>query len=895
MVVRYLLIAVWCLGLAFAQDYKFIVAYEDPADDVQAEYKGVLEEDQFLEGLIEPFNNSIALPENIGVVGAPCGDANAYWDPTARAMIICYELFDLMYAMFRDDAQSDEELFAEIFGATRFIFYHELGHALIDIFNIPFTGREEDAVDQFSTMLLLGSNDVGSALAGANFFYKFASVTELDQLVFWGEHSLDQQRFYGIVCLVYGSDPETYDFLLQRDRKGFLLSSDEGYLPKERAERCYEEYKAISSSWNTLIASYVPSKDGSELAIGGSTTPTVAVADVLETTDYAQTFSGTLQEGDDTLDNGEYFDYHELQLVKGQEVTFELSSTEFDTYLIVSAPDDFGYVNDDATIKVDGYLSKLTIPISTSGTWVIGVSSYEKGQTGDYQVGVVTYDDIYNEVVTDSLADGDSAYESGELVDYYDYPLEKGQRATIVLSSLDFDPYLIVTTPSGETLTNDDFENQFGMARLDFDAAESGTYTVAVTSYAKEEKGAYQLAVSDVGAPLPTTTVDAGADANGDLFSDLQEGTLSSGDSSYETGEYYDVYSYDFTVGQNIIVDAISGEFNTYLEVQYPDGEKFYNDDYKEDATDAGLDVLVEEAGTYTFYVSSSKAGETGSYAFYISDTGPQETTAQDTPGENSTGQDSTDVAADTGSVLFEDEQYGALSAEDSAYESGEYFDVYTYEFTAGQNILAGAISDAFDTYLVVDYPNGEQFSNDNYEKDSTSAFLEVVVPETGTYTFYVTSSKAGDTGEYGFYVSDLGSEATATTTTKPTGTQASTQDPVEEATIDITDLSSTKARNSNIGVLESGDDTLDDGSYVDFYSVDLEAGQEASFSLVSADFNTYLGVMKPNGEVLDLDEQQDQNRSRITLSVEETGTWFVFVTSLSTGEEGNYLLSIKK
>jgi hypothetical protein len=883
MVVRYLLIALYCFGLALAQEYKFIVAYEDPADDVQAEYKGVLEEAQFLEGLIEPFNNSIALPEDIGVVGAPCGDANAYWDPTSRAMIVCYELFDLMYAMFRDDAQSDEELFNEIFGATRFIFYHELGHALIDIFSIPFTGREEDAVDQFSTMLLLDGNDVNSALAGANFFYKFASVTELEELVFWGEHSLDQQRFYDIVCLVYGSDPETYDFLLQRDTKGFLLSTDQGYLPKERADRCYEEYKDISTSWSTLIAAYVPSKDGSEVAIGTTATGAVAVADVLETNDYAQTFSGTLQEGDDTLEDGEYFDYHEIELVKGQEVTFELSSTDFDTYLIVSAPDDFGYVNDDATIKVDGYLSKLTIPISTTGTWVIGVSSYEKGQSGDYQVGVVTYDNIYNEVVTDSLADGDNAYESGELVDYYDYPLEQGQRATIVLSSLDFDPYLIITTPSGETLTNDDFENQFGMARLDFDATESGTYTIAATSYAKDEKGAYQIAVSDVGAPLPMTTVDAGSEGS-DLFSDLQEGTLSSGDSTYKTGEYYDVYSYDFTAGQNIIVDAISTEFNTYLEVQYPNGEKFYNDDYKKDSTDAGLDVFVEEAGTYTFYVSSSKLGETGSYGFYISDTGPQDTSG-------------TQAGADPN--LFKDVQSGTLSQEDSAYETGEYYDVYSYDFTVGQNIIADAISEEFDTYLAVTYPSGETFANDNYNKDTTNGGLDILVEEAGTYTFSVTSSKPNEIGAYSFQVSDIGTEETVTatepTSTEPTGTQASAQDPVEEVTIDITDLSSTKARNSNIGVLQSGDDTLDDGSYVDYYSVDLEAGQVASLSLVSADFNTYLGVVKPNGDIVELDEQQDENRSRITLNAEETGTWFVFVTSLSAGEEGNYLLSIKK
>jgi hypothetical protein len=741
------------LGTAFAQEARFIVAYEDGADDIQIEYSNWLQDQRYLETLISA-SEHVQLPYDVSVVAAPCGDANAYWDPSIPAMIVCYELFDLMYAMFRDDASSQEELDKEILGATRFIFYHELGHALIDIFGIPFTGREEDAVDQFSTMLLLNSGEVESALAGANFFYKFASVTELEELVFWDEHSLDQQRFYDIVCLVYGSDPETYDFLLERESKGFLLVTDGGILPKQRADRCYEEYKDISNSWNTLIASYVPSKDGSEVAIATETEPTLDIADVLETTDYAETFTGTLEPGDKTFDSGEYYDYYEVELVEGQEVTFELSSTDFDTYLVVRAPDDFGYENDDATINVDGYLSKLTIPISTTGTWTIGVSSYEVGESGDYQVGVVKYDGIYNEVVTENLADGDSTYETGEFVDSYSYDFEAGQKATVVLSSLEFDPYLVVTTPSGENFVNDDFENQFGMARVDFDVTESGTYTISATSYEKGEQGAYQIAISNVGATSPETTVNA---TTGELFTDYQQGSLSPGDRTYESGEFYDAYNYDFSEGQIFIVDAFSSEFNTYLQAVAPSGEQVYNDDYATDgsSTDAGLDLEITESGTWTIYVSSSKVGETGTYDFYISEYDPNTQTTTDT--------------------------------------------------------------------------------------------------------------------------------------TNTTDVQASAQD------ISVTDMTSTKARESNIGVLEAGDSTLDDGSYVDYYSVDLTAGQEAVISLVSADFNTYLGVMTPSGEILELDEQEDASRSRITLNVEETGVWYVIVTSISAGEEGNYLLSIKK
>jgi Putative metallopeptidase len=878
---------IWALALA-QDNGDFVVAYEDSTDQVQLEYKNWLEGQEFLENLIKDFNATIALPQDIGVVGAECGDANAYWDPNARAMIVCYELFGLMDEMFRDDASSPEELDSEMLGATRFIFYHELGHAMIDIFGIPYTGREEDAVDQFSTILLLNGNEVASALAGANFFYKFASSTELEQLVFWDEHSLDEQRFYDIVCLVYGSDPETYDNLLQRDAKGFLLSTDGGILPKERGERCPEEYKDISSSWNTLISSYVPSIDGSDVpAINTqSDEPVVTLADAVNTTAYAESFSGTLESGDDTLDDGEYFDYYEVELLQGQEVTFELSSADFDTYLVVSAPDDFGYVNDDSTINVDGYLSKLTIPISITGTWRIGVSSYEKDQSGNYTVGVVKYDSIYNEVLPETLADGDSTYETGEFVDSYDYTFEAGQNATVVLSSLDFDPYLVVTTPSGETIVNDDYENQFGMARVDFEATESGVYTISATTYETGETGAYQIAISNVGASQDTVEVlEAGTyELNSENF-DFQEGALEPGDTTFKTEEYFDTFSYDLiNEGQTLTITLTSLDFDAFLMAESPSGETFSNDDYADGSTLARLDLPITETGTWTFYVTSSKPNETGLYEFTIMDIGDDTETSSPDP---------------SNPEMFSDFEFGTLEDGDSTFETNEYYDVFSYDLSAGQSIVARLESDVFNTFIMAVPPTGDPISNDDEEDGVTNSLLTLDITQAGTWDFYITSSQVGETGDYVFTIADAATVAGMDTA--PADDQ-STQEPVIEESsteinpdVTVTDMTTTKARSTNMGALASGDNTLEDGSYVDYYTVDLQAGQEASFGLVSADFETYIGVMKPSGELLELDEQQDASRSRITLNVEETGTWFVFVTSVSAGEEGNYLLSIKK
>ena len=70
-----------------------------------------------------------------------------------------------------------------------------------------------------------------------------ASVTaEVDESEFAGEHSLSQQRYYTLTCLVYGSDTEKYANLLEDE-----------WLTPERAEQCPAEFERLSTSWYALL------------------------------------------------------------------------------------------------------------------------------------------------------------------------------------------------------------------------------------------------------------------------------------------------------------------------------------------------------------------------------------------------------------------------------------------------------------------------------------------------------------------------------------------------------------------------------------------------------------------------------------------------------------------
>jgi hypothetical protein len=227
----------------------FVVKYEATENEDYRELEAIFKEVRLLEDTVQELNNVFALPAQVPVVFRECGDVNAFYDPEAREIALCWELVEYYAGMFLSEDQTEQE--AEeggeaVAGATLFTFFHELGHALIDLYDLPVTGREEDAVDQLATMILLEGGEEGetAALNGA-----WSFLTEEDaeaELAFWDEHALDEQRFYNIVCWSYGKNPEGLQDLV-----------DDETLPEGRAERCPSEYDRMSRSWNSLLEPYV--------------------------------------------------------------------------------------------------------------------------------------------------------------------------------------------------------------------------------------------------------------------------------------------------------------------------------------------------------------------------------------------------------------------------------------------------------------------------------------------------------------------------------------------------------------------------------------------------------------------------------------------------------------
>lgn len=204
-------------------------------------YLRLVTDEKLLQEAVDTVNGLVTLPRNMDVSFQECGKANAFYSPKTGNITYCYELVRL-FDQLSKNLKTPEEQQRLIRGAVFFVFFHEFGHALIHELKLPTTGREEDVVDQFATLLLLEQGERGeeAALSGAAFFLLLSGLPE-NKPDFWDEHSLDAQRFYNISCWLYGASPFRQVNLVAK-----------GLLPAARAARCGDEFTQLRSSWKTI-------------------------------------------------------------------------------------------------------------------------------------------------------------------------------------------------------------------------------------------------------------------------------------------------------------------------------------------------------------------------------------------------------------------------------------------------------------------------------------------------------------------------------------------------------------------------------------------------------------------------------------------------------------------
>ena len=202
-------------------------------------------ESKTLDKAADKLNRALKLPRDIKLRSRDCGEVNAFYSPRDHSITFCYELMDYFYRLYRSDGDSDQRANERMQKAMTFVFLHEVGHALIDNYDLPITGNEEDAADRCSAYICieeLGESGVESIIAAADAFSIESKMARNRKRNMADEHLLQEQRFFNSLCMIYGSNPAKY----ARLRRNKLL-------PDRRARRCPNEYGRMSRSWSQLL------------------------------------------------------------------------------------------------------------------------------------------------------------------------------------------------------------------------------------------------------------------------------------------------------------------------------------------------------------------------------------------------------------------------------------------------------------------------------------------------------------------------------------------------------------------------------------------------------------------------------------------------------------------
>lgn len=201
------------------------------------------------------------------------------------------------------------------------------------------------------------------------------------------------------------------------------------------------------------------------------------------------TLSGQLTTDDHRREEAQYYDAHTVDVESACSIRVWLDSDEFDAFLVVKTPNGVELTNDDN----EGSNSFIEVLADEPGTYTIWASAYEAESTGSYKLVIDQSDEISIDRTEGRLVPRDEQLPKGEYVDVITKKIDTKEPFTVRLKSYGFDGYLVVTSPSGQTFRNDDFEGDYTVSQLNGLEPEKGEWKIQVTTLNVEEVGAYDL------------------------------------------------------------------------------------------------------------------------------------------------------------------------------------------------------------------------------------------------------------------------------------------------------------------------------------------------------------------------------------------------------------------
>ena len=187
----------------------------------------------------------------------------------------------------------------------------------------------------------------------------------------------------------------------------------------------------------------------------------------------------------------------------------------------------------------------------------------------------------------------------------YTFEGDAGQRVTIEMDSRDLNSYLILLSPEGDNIAQDDDSAGEKNSRIEVTLPTDGIYTVLANTYGSGETGDYTLALSTSGiGPILLK----------------EEGSLGPSSQLLQSdGTPYQEHTFQGRQGQSITIQMESQDFDTFLILVGPDEQVIgQNDDASSGTQNSVLTVTLPVTGTYRIIANAYEPTSQGNYVVTV-------------------------------------------------------------------------------------------------------------------------------------------------------------------------------------------------------------------------------------------------------------------------------------
>lgn len=515
-----------------------------------------------------------------------------------------------------------------------------------------------------------------------------------------------------------------------------------------------------------------------------------------------QTLTGRLSQSDQAFSDGSHYKLYAFVGNKGDTVSVDLSSDDFDANLLVAdASGNTLTRNDDSGEKCN---ARLTFVPPATGNFRLYANSSAQAELGEYKItlargraraaadtvcrgfGRVTGLVEVGQTVTGSLSSDDPEFPADST--YYQrwiLPVRPNQAFTVDLVSDDFDSYVMLTRGRGEKLVENDDGGGGCNARLVYTPTDDHPLRVVVNtaSRPRRQTGNYTLKVTEgegqtepksncrftgaaaasAGAGVVASQASMSNRSTGQMqtirVGETLNGSLTSNDSLYPDGSYFKFYQFTATAGQVITIDLSSDDFDPVLIVRGDDLDASVINDDGGPGCSSRISRSFPSRGPYRILVNttSDPQKQTGRFSLSITQGSKpvQETNANSdcqppqAPTHTGTG---AAAAAASHAITIGETQQGSISRSDVLLTSDStYAQAWTIQGRAGTTITIDLESDAFDSYLFLRGPGisgGRDFQDDD-SGGNCHARLTATFPQTGSYEIVVNTTDHYATGSF--------------------------------------------------------------------------------------------------------------------------------------------------